>query len=93
MRAREWAVPRQMPHGRIVDLSKSVLLASDAETPIACKEPVYTATVKLDHSDIIANGKYIPLMADMSLRADIILEKRTVADWILAPLHHLRMDG
>ncbi|HET6609677.1 MAG TPA: HlyD family efflux transporter periplasmic adaptor subunit [Rhodopila sp.] len=80
-------------HGKIVDLSRSVLLPNDADTPIAFKEPVYTATVKLDRSDILANGKHIPLMADMSLRADIILERRTLVDWILAPLHHLRLDG
>jgi membrane fusion protein len=80
-------------HGQIVDLSQSVLLPSDADTPIAFKEPVYTATVKLDRSDILANGRHIPLMADMSLRADIVLEKRTLVDWILAPLHHLRLDG
>jgi membrane fusion protein len=57
------------------------------------KEPAYTATVALDRPDITANGKKIPLQPDMSLKADIILEKRTLVDWIFAPLRHLRIDG
>jgi membrane fusion protein len=80
-------------HGRITKVSQTVLLASDVASPIELKEPAYTATVTLDRPDITANGKKIPLQPDMSLKADIILEKRTLVDWIFAPLRHLRMDG
>jgi membrane fusion protein len=80
-------------HGRITQVSQTVLLASDVQSPVELKEPAYTATVALDRPDVTANGKRIPLQPDMSLRADIILEKRTLADWIFAPLRHLRIDG
>jgi membrane fusion protein len=80
-------------HGRIVKVSQSVLLDSDVSGPIALKEPAYTATVALDRPDVIAQGKKIPLQPDMSLRADIILEKHTLVDWIFSPLRHLRLDG
>jgi membrane fusion protein len=80
-------------HGRITKVSQTVLLASDVASPIELKEPAYTATVALDRPDITANGKKIPLQPDMSLKADIILEKRTLVDWIFAPLRHLRIDG
>ncbi|MDR3533129.1 MAG: HlyD family efflux transporter periplasmic adaptor subunit [Rhodopila sp.] len=80
-------------HGRIVKVSQTVLLDSDVDGPIRLKEPAYTATVALDRPDVTAHGKKIPLQPDMSLRADIILEKRTLVDWIFAPLRHLRLEG
>ena len=80
-------------HGRIAKVSQTVLLDSDVAGPIAIKEPVYSATVVLDRPDVTDNGKKIPLQPDMSLRADIILEKRTLVDWIFSPLRHLRLKG
>ena len=80
-------------HGRIVKVSQTVLLASDVDAPVTLKEPAYTATVALDRPDIVARGKTIALQPDMSLRADIILEKRTLAEWILAPLRHMGING
>ena len=81
-------------HGRITQVSQSVLLPSDVEGgPLTLREPAYMATVALDRSNITANGKTIRLQPDMSLRADIVLEKRTLADWIFAPLRHLRIEG
>ena len=40
-----------------------------------------------------AFGKKIPLQPDMLLRADIILERRTLVDWILSPLLSARIQG
>lgn len=80
-------------HGRIVKVSQTVLLDSDVAGPIKLKEPAYTATVALDRPDITARGKKILLQPDMSLRADIILEKRTLIDWIFTPLRHLGLEG
>jgi len=80
-------------HGRIIRVSRTVVLASDVEAPVALTAPAYTAVVVLDQPDVIANGKKIPLQPDMSLRADIILEKRALIDWIFAPLRQLRVEG
>jgi membrane fusion protein len=80
-------------HGRIIKVSQTVLLDSDVAGPIKLKEPAYTATVALDRPDITAHGKKIPLQPDMSLSADIILEKRTLVDWIFTPLRHMRLEG
>jgi membrane fusion protein len=80
-------------HGRIVKVSQTVLLDSDVDGPVKLKEPAYTATVALDRPDITAHGKRIPLQPDMSLRADIILEKRTLVDWIFSPLRHMGLEG
>ena len=47
--------------------------------------------VALDRLDIDAYGKKMPLEPDMLLRADIILEKRSLMRWFLDPLLSLRM--
>jgi membrane fusion protein len=80
-------------HGRIVKISQTVLLDTDVSGPIALKEPAYAATVVLDRPDVTAHGKKIPLQPDMSLKADIILERRTLVDWIFSPLRNLRLEG
>ena len=47
--------------------------------PSQLKEPAYTATVALDRPDVDAHGRKVPLQPDMLLKADIILETRTLA--------------
>lgn len=78
--------------GRITSVSQTVLMDSDIVAPVKLNEPVYTATVALDRPDIIARGKKVPLEPDMSLRADIILERRTLMEWIISPLRHIGLE-
>ena len=47
----------------------------------------------LERPDIDAYGKRIPLQPDMLLKADIILERRTLVDWLLNPLLSARIQG
>jgi membrane fusion protein len=80
-------------HGRIVRVSQTVLTGSDIATPVTLREPAYRAIVALDRPDIDAFGTQIPLQPDMLLRADVILERRTLMDWILTPLRSARLQG
>ena len=80
-------------HGRIIKVSTTVLTNSDIATPIQLKEPAYRATVALDQAYVNARGKQLALQPDMLLRADIILERRTLMDWILNPLLSNRIQG
>jgi membrane fusion protein len=77
--------------GRVNEISQTILTRSDTSGPIELKEPAYRVTVALDRPDIDAYGKRIPLQADMLLRADIILEKRSIMTWFLDPLLSVRM--
>jgi membrane fusion protein len=77
-------------HGRVIEVSQTILTRTDTVGPIELKEPAYRVTVALDRPDIDAYGKRIPLQADMLLRADIILEKRTLLRWFLDPLLSVR---
>jgi len=77
-------------HGTITGVSKTILTAADSAGPIALKEPAYRATVALERSDIDAHGESVPLQADMLLKADIILERRSLGHWLFAPLLNAR---
>ena len=55
--------------------------------------PAYRAIVELERPDIEAYGRRVPLQPDMLLRADIILERRTLVEWILDPLRSARVSG
>jgi membrane fusion protein len=77
--------------GRVLNISQTILTRSDTSGPIELKEPAYRVTAALDRPDIDAYGRKILLQADMLLRADIILEKRSLISWLLDPLLSVRM--
>ena len=77
--------------GRVLKISQTILTKSDTLGPIELKEPAYRITASLDRPDIDAYGTKIPLQADMLLRADIILERRSLISWLLDPLLSVRM--
>jgi membrane fusion protein len=79
--------------GRIISVSQTILTGTDVAAPVTLTGPSYRAIVALERPDIDAYGKRIPLQPDMQLRADIILERRTLVDWILNPLLSARVQG
>jgi membrane fusion protein len=72
--------------GHIAEISNTVLTKTDTAGPIAPEEPVYKALVQLDRPDVDANGRNAALQAGMLLHAKIILDRRSLARWILEPL-------
>jgi membrane fusion protein len=77
--------------GQVVKVSQTILTSSDAAGPIALKEPAYRVTAALERSDIDAYGKRVALQPDMLLKADIILERRSLMSWLTNPLRSVRM--
>jgi len=77
--------------GSVAKISQTILTSSDAGGPIKLTEPAYKVTVALEQSDIEANGKTVALQPDMLLKADIILEKRSLMSWLTNPLLSVRM--
>jgi membrane fusion protein len=77
--------------GRVSEVSQTMLTRSETSAPIELKEPAYRVTATLDRRDVDAYGKRIRLQADMLLKADIILEKRSLIRWLLDPLLSIRM--
>jgi len=77
--------------GQITKVSEAILTRSDMPDAITLQEPAYKVTVALDRPDVDAYRVKVPLQADMTLRADILLDKQTLMTWLLDPLLSARM--
>jgi multidrug efflux pump subunit AcrA (membrane-fusion protein) len=78
-------------HGRVANVSQTILTGNEATGPVALKEPAYRVTAALDRPDVDAYGHKVPLQPDMLLRADVILEQRSLMRWLLDPVLSARM--
>ena len=80
------------PHQRFGSFPGTVTaLSSHASAPsdlgeLSLREPVFEATVALASDTVSAYGETIPLRSGMGLRADIVLERRSLMEWLLEPL-------
>src|SRR4051794_22913602 len=72
--------------GRITSVSNTVLTDADIAGPFAPREPSYKVTVALDRPNVFAYGRSVPLRPDMRLKADIIIERRSLLRWLVDPL-------
>jgi membrane fusion protein len=79
--------------GRILRVSQAMLAAAETAGPLTLPGPAYRAVAEIERPWIEAHGNRVPLQPDMLLRADIILERRTLMDWILEPLRSARFAG
>lgn len=77
--------------GSVTNVSHAILTGNETTGPITLKEPAYRVTAALDRPDIDAYGRKIPLQPDMLLRADVILEQRSLMRWLLDPVLSARM--
>lgn len=73
-------------HGKIAEISKTVVHNTDLEFGAGINEPVFLVTVNLDQQDFSISGELIPLQAGMALSADIILEDRKIWEWAFEPV-------
>ena len=78
-------------YGRISAISRSALSPSEiaALTGAQARQPLYRVKVHLDRQDILAYGTYEPLKPGMALDADILMERRTLLEWVFEPLYGL----
>jgi membrane fusion protein len=58
--------------------------------PVMLREPAYRVKVALARQSIDAFGREVALQPDMTLSADIILEKRSLLEWLFEPLFSAR---
>jgi membrane fusion protein len=73
--------------GTVESVTTTMLVPGEMPEPVAeLKEPAYRVKVALDRQTVDAFGHEVELQPDMSLRADIILERRTLLEWLLEPL-------
>jgi membrane fusion protein len=76
--------------GVVNQVSKTVWSQGERVGPFTVKEPVYRVDVKLDDQVVRAQGQEFPLKSGMLVGADILLEKRTIFEWVFEPVLELR---
>jgi membrane fusion protein len=76
--------------GVISDVSQTVWSAGEKVGPTTTREPVYRVAVTLEKQTVAALGQEFPLRSGMLVNADILLEKRSLIEWIFEPVMQLR---
>src|SRR4030088_753228 len=77
--------------GSVTKISHTMLTGNETTGPITLKEPAYRVTVAPERPDIDAYGRKMPLQPDMLLKADVVLEQRSLMRWLLGPVLSTRM--
>jgi len=79
--------------GTVVSVSRSAMSPSELTQQLAgltslhgTNEPLYRMTVALDRQTVTAYGRALPLQPGMELEADVIVERRTLLEWVFDPL-------
>jgi membrane fusion protein len=76
--------------GRVSGVSSAVFAPQETPSGVQVSEPSYRVTVQLQSQQFAAYGEHFPLQAGMTLRADIVLEERSLFEWLMDPLLALR---
>jgi len=75
--------------GRIYQVSATILPAAETQAPKRSDEPAYLVKVALTSTAIRTREGDIPLRPGMQLNAEIILERRSLLEWIFSSLFRL----
>ncbi|MFL0863821.1 HlyD family secretion protein [Vibrio parahaemolyticus] len=73
----------------ITRIDKSLVSEGEIDAPIKLTEPVYRVRTKLISQSFSAYGESFPLKVGMQVEADIILERRSLFQWLLDPIYSL----
>lgn len=76
--------------GTVIEITKTILNPNELPVALKIEDPVYRVIVQLDKQTIYAYEKEFHLEAGILVEADIVLGKRSLLKWILAPLYNFR---
>jgi len=76
--------------GLVSDIGRSVLTQGDRIGPLSAKEPMYRVDVKMERQNVTALGQDFALRPGMLVNADLLLEKRTLLEWVFEPVLQLK---
>lgn len=75
-------------NGRVISVSSTTLAPTElSDALVAIQEPVYRARVALDENFVSAYGARVPLRSGMLLTADVVIDRRSLLEWLLDPLY------
>jgi membrane fusion protein len=72
--------------GTVTSVSDTQVKPNEAAGSMVPKEPFYRVTARLDRQTTTAYGEELPLRPDMSLKADIVIDRRSLLEWLFEPL-------
>jgi len=77
--------------GTVTDISRTVWSPGEKLGAMQVKEPVYRVSVQLEKQAVAALGQEFPLRSGMLVNADLLLERRSLLEWMFEPV--LRLKG
>ncbi|MBE0369990.1 HlyD family efflux transporter periplasmic adaptor subunit [Pseudoalteromonas sp. MMG013] len=76
--------------GEIIEVSNSVILPDETNTPGIITDPAYRVVVSLHEQQVQAYGKSSALRPGMMLDADVIIEERSLLRWLFDPVFSIQ---
>ncbi len=76
--------------GTIKEIANSVIMPGEGPSGLSFKEPVYKVVATLGSQKVQAYGRKIRLKPGMAVTADVILDERSLLEWLLEPLYSLK---
>jgi membrane fusion protein len=74
--------------GVVTSVSRTVLAPPEVAIPgLQLQEPVFRVRVRLAKTTIMAYGQNLPLQPGLVLSADVIIDRRSLIEWLLDPLY------
>jgi membrane fusion protein len=77
-------------NSEITRIDQTLISPNEIQLPVTLQEPVYRLRAKLNQQQMRAFGKAFDLKSGMLFEADIMLEQRTLIEWILEPIYSLK---
>jgi multidrug efflux pump subunit AcrA (membrane-fusion protein) len=72
--------------GTVHEIAHAVIRPGELAAPVEFKEAVYLVRVRVPRPAITAYGALRPLDNGMTLKADLVTDRRTLLQWLLDPL-------
>ncbi|HET9577504.1 MAG TPA: HlyD family efflux transporter periplasmic adaptor subunit [Usitatibacter sp.] len=76
--------------GTVKEIGRSVWTAGERVGALQAREPVYRVDVALESQSVNALGQQFSLRPGMLVNADLLLERRTILEWIFEPVLQLK---
>ncbi|PCE28728.1 HlyD family secretion protein [Paraburkholderia acidicola] len=78
--------------GKLLSISPVAFSARELNLPVDAGSPqtYFKSWVELSERTPVFEGKTLALKAGMTLRGDIVLEKRSLLEWLFEPLYRIR---
>jgi len=74
----------------VARVSRTVIDPRQLVAPLKIEEAVYRIDVMPDRQRVDAFGQILPLQPGMTLSANLIVDRRSFADWLLQPIQAVK---